>query len=127
MGLIYWFATSATNLGSSLEIVDYVFLFVLSISMTLQYSAVGITVGDGIARHVPMQFAVQAMIYNLVFWILFSITLLNSDSGIYIYAASVLCLAVSAMYLLYAYKKEIGTMVIEVNRMAKKGKKFNDE
>ena len=74
-----------------------------------------------------MQFAIQAMIYNLVFWVLFSITLLNSDSGIYMYAAAVLCLAVSAMYLLYAYKKEIGMMVIEVNRMAKKGKKFNDE
>ena len=127
MGLIYWFATSANGLGSSLDIVDYVFLFVLSVSMTLQYSAVGITVGDGIARHVPMQFAIQAMIYNLVFWVIFSITLLNSDSGIYLYGSAVLCLAVSVMYLLYAYKKEIGMMVLEVNRMAKKGKKFNEE
>ncbi|MCQ2079233.1 MAG: hypothetical protein MJZ38_04170 [archaeon] len=126
MGLIYWFATSASRLGGSLEILDYVFLFVLSLAMTLQFSSIGITVGDGIARHNPMQFAVQAMIYNFVFWMVFSVTLLNSGSSLYFYGVSVMCLAISVMYLLYAYKKEIGTMVAEVNRMAKKGKKFDE-
>lgn len=123
MGLIYWFANSADLLGGSLVVTDYLFLFILSVSMTFQYSAVGITVGEGIARHNPMQYAVQAMIYNLVFWAVFSITLLNSATDVYLYVAAAMCLAISAAYLYYAYKKEIGTLVAEVDRMAKKGKK----
>ena len=126
MGLIYWFATSAGQLGGTLGIADYVFLFILSMAMILQYSAVGFTVGDGIARHIPMQYAVQAMIYNLIFWVVFSITLLNSGSGFYLYAAAAMCLAISVMYLLYAYKREVAVLVAEVDRMAKKGKRFND-
>lgn len=123
MGLIYWFANSADILGGSLTAADYFFLFVLSISMTFQYSAVGITVGDGIARNIPMQYAVQAMIYNLVFWAVFSITLLNSATDVYLYAAAGMCLAISAFYLYYARRKEMDVMVLEVDRMARKGKK----
>lgn len=126
MGLIYWFAASAGKLGDSLGGIDYLFLFALSLAMTMQYSAVGITVGEGIARHDPMQYAVQAMIYNFVFWVIFSITLLNSGSKFSFYASSAMCLTVSALYLVYAYRKEIGGMVREVNRMAKKEKKSDE-
>lgn len=123
MGLIYWFANSADALGGSLGPLDYVILFLLSLAMILQYAAVGTTVGDGIARDAPMQFAVQAMIYNFIFWMVFSMALLNSDSTAYMYAGTIMCLAISIMYLIYAYKKEIGNMVREVNYMNKKGRR----
>ncbi|MCQ2084716.1 MAG: hypothetical protein MJZ21_01050 [archaeon] len=122
-GLIYWFANSAELLGSSLDIPDFALLFVLSLAMINQFSAVGITVGEGIARHLPMQYAVQAMIYNFIFWVVFSIALLNSDSMFYLAAATFMCLAISLMYLIYACKKEIVPLVREVDRMNKKGKK----
>lgn len=123
MGLIYWFATSAQLLGDSMSVVDYAFLFVLSIAMIFQYSAVGITVGDGIARHVPMQYAVQAMIYNLIFWVVFAITLLNSATELYLYGVAVMCLVISAMYLMYTYRKEIPAIIADVDRMNRKDKK----
>ena len=127
MGLIYWFANSASAFGGSLGASDYVILFVLSLSMTFQYSAVGFTVGNGIARHIPMQYAVQAMIYNLIFWVVFSITLLNSDSSAYLYLATLMCLAISVMYLFYEYRKELTVLIAEVNRMNRKGKKVQNE
>ena len=123
MGLIYWFATSAEIIGGSMSAVHYVFLFVLSIAMIFQYSAVGITVGDGIARHIPMQYAVQAMIYNFIFWAVFSITLLNSATEIYLYGVAAMCLVISAMYLMYTYKKEIPAIIADVDRMNRKQKK----
>ncbi len=123
MGLIYWFSTSATLIESSLSVVDYVFLFILSMAMIFQYSAVGITVGDGIARHIPMQYAVQAMIYNVVFWVVFAISLMNSATEIYLYGVAVMCLIISSMYLMYTYKKEIPAIIADVDRMNRKGKK----
>lgn len=121
-GLIYWLANSAEILGDGFGVTDYALLFVLSLAMINQYSAVGITVGEGIARHLPMQFAVQAMIYNFIFWIVFSIALLNSDSMMYLAAATAMCLAISVMYLIYACKKEIVPLVREVDRMNKKSR-----
>ncbi len=123
MGLIYWFATSAELLENSMSATDYAFLFILSVAMLFQYSAVGITVGDGIARHIPMQYAVQAMIYNLIFWAVFSITLMNSATEVYLYGVAIMCLVISVMYLLYTYKKEIPAIIADVDRMNHKGKK----
>lgn len=125
-GLIYWLANSADMLGGSLAASDYAVLFLLSLAMICQYSAVGVTVGEGIARHIPMQFAVQAMIYNVVFWAVFWIALFNVDSTFYFYAVAVMCLAISVMYLLYAFRREVAGIVRDVDRMNAKGKKFGE-
>ena len=122
-GLIYWLANSADRLGGALGAGDYAILLILSLSMILQFSSVGVTVGDGIARHIPMQYAVQAMIYNVIFWAVFWIALYNVDNFTYFLLASLMCLAVSAGYLMYAFKREVVLMVKEVDRMNAKGKK----
>ena len=122
-GLIYWIANSADRLGGALGAGDYAILLILSLSMILQFSSVGVTVGDGIARHIPMQYAVQAMIYNVIFWAVFWIALYNVDNFTYFLLASLMCLAVSAGYLMYAFKREVVLMVKEVDRMNAKGKK----
>ncbi len=125
-GLIYWLAVSAGKLGGSLGIADYGVLFILSLSMIFQFSAVGVTVGDGIARHIPMQYAVQAMIYNVVFWAVFWIALNNISDATYFWLVAAMCLVISVMYIIYAFKKEVVLLVREVDRMNAKGKKTQE-
>jgi len=121
-GFIYYVSTASAQLGGSVGVFEYALLFVMALSMIFQYSSVGITVGEGIARHNPMQFAFQAMIYNLVYWVLFTIMLFNSDSTL-MYLMVAACFVVSAFYLYYAYVKEMGCLAREVSDMNKKGKK----
>jgi len=125
-GLIYWLSISADRLGGALGLGDYGVLFILSLAMLFQYSAVGVTVGDGIARHIPMQYAVQAMIYNVVFWAVFWIALTNVGDATYFWLVAAMCLVISVMYLIYAFKKEVVLLVKEVDRMNAKGKKSRD-
>ncbi len=125
-GLIYWLSISADGLGGALGLGDYGVLFILSLAMLFQYSAVGVTVGDGIARHIPMQYAVQAMIYNVVFWAVFWIALTNVGDATYFWLVAAMCLVISVMYLIYAFKKEVVLLVKEVDRMNAKGKKSRD-
>ncbi len=122
-GLIYWIANSAARLGGTLAGMDYLVLLTLSFAMILQFSAVGVTVGDGIARHEPMQYAVQAMIYNVIFWAVFWIALTNVESSTYFLVVALMCLAIAACYLTYAFRKEVAQMVKEVDRMNAKAKK----
>ncbi len=116
VGFIYYLATSVSILGDSLDIGGWAILFVLAMSMLFQYSAVGTTVGEGIARHDPMHFAVQAMIYNAVYWVVFSIMLMNTNS-IVMYVMAVAVLAISVFYLWFAYTKEIAAIADEVDAM----------
>jgi len=114
VGFIYYLGSSAGYLGGSIDLGGWVFLFVLAMSMLFQYSAVGTTVGEGIARHNPMQFGVQAMIYNAVYWIVFSIMLMNANS-VAMYVMAVAVLGISVFYLWYAYTREIAAIADEVD------------
>lgn len=115
-GFIYYISSSADVLDGSIDAAGWILLFALGIAMIFQYSSVGITVGEGIARHAPMQFAVQAMIYNVVFWVVFTIMLMNSDRAGIMYIMAAAVLAISVFYLRYAYFKEIGDIADEVDR-----------
>ena len=66
------------------------------------------------------------MIYNVIFWAVFWIALYNVDNFTYFLLASLMCLAISAGYLMYAFKREVALMVREVDRMNAKGKKNRD-
>jgi hypothetical protein len=115
-GFIYYISSSADMLDGSVDIAGWVLLFVLGMAMLFQYASVGTTVGEGIARHLPMQYAFQAMIYNAVFWIVFTIMLMNSDSEAIMYIMAAAVLAISIFYLRYAYFKEIADIADEVDR-----------
>lgn len=121
-GIIYYVTTLTDIVGGSLGAGDYVLLSIVALAMILQFSAVGITVGEGIARHLPMQYAVQAMIYNIIFWVLFWIWLNNSGNEAYFYLFAVVLLLVSVMYMMYAKRKEVEPLMAEVRRQQKKGK-----
>ncbi len=121
-GFIYYIATATGNLGDSVDAAGYAFLFVMALAMIFQYSSVGINVGEGIARHSPMQFAVQAMIANLVFWVIVTIAMFNSDS-VFMYVMAAAAFAVSAFYLYFAYAREIVGLVRDVDEQNRKGRK----
>lgn len=123
-GFIYYIATATGNLGDSVDAAGYAFLFVMALAMIFQYSSVGINVGEGIARHCPMQFAVQAMIANLVFWVIVMIAMFNSDSA-FMYVMAAAAFAVSAFYLYFAYTREIAGLVRDVDEQNRKGRKKN--
>ena len=101
VGFIYYLSSSADRLGDSMDAAGWVFLFVVGLSMIMQYTAVGTTVGEAIARHELTQFGVQAMVYNVVYWIVFTIMLMNS-STVFMYLMAVAVLAVSVFYLWFS-------------------------
>lgn len=119
-GFIFYITSATDKLGESVDPAGYVFLFVAAVAMIAQYSAVGINVGEGIARHYPMQFTVQAMIANLVFWVIVTIALFNSDS-VFMYVMAAAALVISAAYLYFAYAREMAGLIREVDQQNRKG------
>lgn len=115
VGFIYYIANSADIMGGTVDAAGWACLFVLGLALLFQYAAAGTTVGEGIARHNPMQFGIQAMIYNVVFWVVFTIMLMNSGDDLIMYVLSFAVLAISVFYLYYAYTKEIATIADEVD------------
>ena len=114
-GFIYYIASSAEVLGGDVDPAGWVFLCFLGLAMIFQFAAVGTNAGEGIARHNPMMFGVQAMIANVVFWIVFTIMLMNSD-GPYMYLMAAAVFLISVFYLRYAYFREIAVIADEVDR-----------
>ena len=115
VGFIYYIASASGRLGDSVDVAGWVFLFVVGLSMILQYSAAGTTVGEAIARHALMQFGVQAMIYNVVYWIVFTI-MLNNTEALFMYVMAAACLAISVFYLWFSQTKEVAVIADEVDR-----------
>ena len=115
VGFIYYISNSTNLMGGEVDAAGWVYLFVIGLSLIFQYSAAGTTVGEGIARHNPMQFGFQAMIYNVVYWIVFTIMLMNSENAPIMYILAVAVLAISVFYLRYAYTKEIASIADEVD------------
>ncbi len=127
-GWIY-FAGGKEVFAGGIGVAALAAVFIVALAMILQFASVGITAGEGIARHNPMQFAVQAMIYNVVFWAIFWIMLNNlkdNNEALY-WMFAVFLLAISSLYLCYGFKKEVEPMVREVSRQnAKKVRKHSE-
>jgi hypothetical protein len=121
-GFIYYIATATDSLGDSVDVAGYAFLFMMSLAMIIEYTAVGINIGDGIARHAPMQYAASAMIWNIIFWVVVYVALKNSDSGV-MYVAAFAAFILAAIYLYVGAFRDIPQMVREVDAQNKKGKK----
>ncbi len=117
MGFTYVISVQITA-----ETVDYAAIFayiiLLSTSMTLMYSACGCNVGEGIARHLPMQYMLQAAIplvaYNMLFAVLWTST------GFMFY---VLLIAMIVLGAFYFYK----CLLINLPRIVREVLKMNGE
>ncbi|MCL2032962.1 MAG: hypothetical protein FWG96_06840 [Methanomassiliicoccaceae archaeon] len=124
-GTIYYFGTLGTVLtgeGASISVGDYLWLFLMALSYILILSGIGTTVGEGIARRKPMEFALQSMFVNVVF-IMVLYAAYTSESEIMLYACFILALIVAAVYFYYTMYVKLSRVVRDVLRMEGKTRK----
>ena len=104
---------------------SFAVLVLLSVSMSLIMGACGTNVGEGIARHRVMEFALQAaipaIIFNILLWVLFQ----NPENyGVLYYVCLVVMVAVSAYMFYRTMYQRLPQIVREVLKM--EGKKRDD-
>lgn len=116
---------SVASAGWAIDL-SVLILIVISISNSLILGACGTTVGEGIARHRVMEFALQAMIPLIIFNILLTVFLQGGELGgmaVYYICAVVALLFSGYMYYRTMFQR-LPQIVREVLRM--EGKKRDD-
>jgi len=123
LGTIYLLGSAVSVIGDAIGITGYAWIFLVALSYILMLSAIGTTVGEGIARLRPMEFALQSMIVNVIFslilWAAFS-----SGSEISIYACLIMALIVAAIYFYYIMYVKLSSVVRDVLKQEGKPRKF---
>jgi len=124
-GMIYYFGKAIVNIGDdAADAVAYFVLFLIALSYILITSAIGTTVGEGIARLRPMEFALQAVFVNVVFSLIMWAAYINSgESEILFYACIAMALIVAAVYFYYIMYVKLSSVVKDVLRMEGKARK----
>lgn len=116
------------TVASTIETVDasVVILIILSVSMSLILGACGTVVGEGIARHRVMEFALQAMIPLIVYNILLTVLLQGGEMGgmVVYYACAVVLILFSSLVFYRNMYVRLPNIIREVLKM--EGKKRDD-
>ena len=119
-GIVFVVASTIETIDASVAVI-----VLMSASFSLMLGAVGTTVGEGIARHRVMEFALQAaipaIIFNILLWVLFQNP---EDYGVLYYACLVVMVAVSAYMFYRTMYQRLPQIVREVLKM--EGKKRDD-
>ncbi|MBE6528696.1 MAG: hypothetical protein E7Z64_06015 [Thermoplasmata archaeon] len=99
-----------------------VYVIGLSVSMTLIFGSCGTNIGEGIARHIPMQFVLQAAIplvaYNMLLAVLWT------SEGVMFYVLIIAMVAVGAFYFHKCLFRNLPRIIREVLKM--NGQKRDD-
>lgn len=119
-GIVFVVASTIETIDASVAVI-----VLMSVSFSLMLGAVGTTVGEGIARHRVMEFALQAaipaIIFNILLWVLFQ----NPENyGVLYYACLVVMVAVSAYMFYRTMYQRLPQIVREVLKM--EGKRRDD-
>ncbi|UAL07498.1 MAG: hypothetical protein KRP56_06685 [Candidatus Methanogranum gryphiswaldense] len=122
-GFIYFIARSAINLGSDIDIAGYVMLFLYGFAFILAFAAIGTTVGEGIARHRVMEFAMQSMFFNVAFALVMTASF-QSSNDIMVWVCLIVAFLISAGYFYRTVVVKLSSVVKDVLRM--EGKKRDD-
>jgi hypothetical protein len=122
MGIAYTMTSLFEDIGVDLSIVV---LIIIAVTMCMTLGAAGATVGEGIARHRVMEFALQALLFVAAYQMLFQVTLRSgNDGGFLFYAAMALMIVLSAGYFYYIMHLKLKGVIREVLKM--EGKKRDD-
>ncbi|MCL1811484.1 MAG: hypothetical protein FWG41_04645 [Methanomassiliicoccaceae archaeon] len=125
-GTIYYYGTISLFFmeaeGSTVSMTGYVWLFLIALSYVLVLSAIGTTIGEGIARLRPMEFALQTIFVNVVFGLIIWGVFANGDA-LFIYASLFVALIVAAVYFYYVMYVKLSGVVRDVLRMEGKTRK----
>ena len=107
----------------SYDVASIAFLLVVSVSMTFTLGAAGTTVGEGIARHRVMEFALQSMIpvivYNMLLYAVISV-----GGGALYYVILAVMMVISAIYFYRVMYIRLPQIIREVLKM--EGRKRDD-
>lgn len=124
-GLVFITASTIANSDVGFD-ASVIVLVLISVAMSLILGACGTTVGEGIARHRVMEFALQAMIPMVVFNILLWVVLRGVDvSGEILYYVCAVAMMVFAAAVYYrTMLVRLPQIIREVLKM--EGKKRND-
>jgi len=125
LGTIYLLGTIVSGIGgegNDVGAMGYAWLLIVALSYILILSAIGTTVGEGIARLRPMEFAMQAMLVNVVFSLILWAAYI-SDNNFSLYACLVMALVVAAVYFYYIMYVKLSSVVKDVLRMEGKTRK----
>ena len=119
-GIVFVVASTIETIDASVAVI-----VLMSVSFSLMLGAVGTTVGEGIARHRVMEFALQAaipaIIFNILLWVLFQ----NPENyGVLYYVCLVVMVAGSAYMFYRTMYQRLPQIVREVLKM--EGKKRDD-
>ena len=119
-GIVFIVASAIETVDASVAV-----LVLMSVSFSLMLGAVGTTVGEGIARHRVMEFALQAAIPAIIFNILLYVSFQDPASfGVLYYVCLVVMLLVSAYMFYRTMYQRLPQIVREVLKM--EGKKRDD-
>jgi hypothetical protein len=123
-GMIYYYGTIITSGDGTVEAgADaYVWFLMIALAYVLIISAIGTTIGEGVARLRPMEFAMQAIFVNVVFSLILW-TAYIAEGGIALYACTTMALAVAAVYFYYIMRVKLSGVVRDVLRMEGKTRK----
>ena len=115
-GTIYYYATliSAAEDVTEAGLAEYIWFVLIALAYILVLSAIGTTIGEGIARKRPWEFAMQAIMINAVFslilWAAFS------ADAVALYICLVFALIVAAVYFYYIMHLKLAGVVRDVLR-----------
>ena len=119
-GIVFVVASTIETIDASVAVI-----VLMSVSFSLMLGAVGTTVGEGIARHRVMEFALQAaipaIIFNILLWVLFQNP---EDYGVLYYVCLVVMVAVSAYMFYRTMYQRLPQIIREVLKM--EGKRRDD-
>lgn len=127
-GLASGFAYSICMLGESVEggIVDIpavaIYIICLSVGLTLILGSCGTNVGEGIARHLPMQFMLQGAIPLAAFNMLLAV--LWTSEGFMMYVLLIAMVLLGAFYFHKCLFRNLPAIIREVLKM--NGQKRDD-
>lgn len=117
-GTIFYLGTAIVGAeDSSIDIAGLIWLFLIALSYILMLSAIGTTVGEGIARLRPMEFGLQAIMVNVVFGLVLVAGYNNTQNELLFYACLLVAFIIAAVYFYYIMHVKLSGVIKDVLRM----------
>lgn len=115
MGMTYYLINIATGSGGSFGVTDYIILIVMAISKTMILGAVGLNIGEGVARLRLVEFTAQAIFFNMIYQLVTVLWLIYPEQS-YGYLALAAALVLAAVYFYKTSFRDIPKVVRDVLR-----------
>lgn len=119
LGTAFYLGTAILGIDDAggVDAAGYIWLFIISASHVLMLSSIGTTVGEGIARLRPMEYALQAVMVNVVFALVLAAAYNSTESGIIFYASIIVAFVIAAANFYLTMHVRLSKVIRDVLRM----------